>query len=117
MSEHLWMYEGVTEYFAIFSNQSRINPWRRILFAHGRKIENANGLNDTMPFTTMSANVLTEPYKAILELRKGALIGMCIDIIIREKKWWKRNSWFDAKLSIEYGVAKPFDDADLFLQK
>jgi predicted metalloprotease with PDZ domain len=22
MSEHLWMYEGVTEYFAIFSNQS-----------------------------------------------------------------------------------------------
>jgi hypothetical protein len=114
MSEHLWMYEGVTEYFAIFSNQSRINPWRRILFAHGRKIENANGLNDTMPFTTMSANVLTEPYKAI-HYEKAHLL-VCIDIIIREKKWWKRNSWFDAKLSIEYGVAKPFDDADL-LQK
>jgi predicted metalloprotease with PDZ domain len=26
MSEHLWMYEGVTEYFAIFSNQSRLIP-------------------------------------------------------------------------------------------
>jgi predicted metalloprotease with PDZ domain len=26
MSEHLWMYEGVTEYFAIFSNQSGLIP-------------------------------------------------------------------------------------------
>jgi hypothetical protein len=41
---------------------------------------------------------------------------MCIDIIIERKSNGKRNSWFDAKLSIEYGVAKPFDDADL-LQK
>jgi hypothetical protein len=43
-------------------------------------------MNDTMSFTTMSANVLEQPYKdQYINVSKGALIGMCIDIIIREK--------------------------------
>jgi hypothetical protein len=36
---------------------------------------------------------------------KGALIGMCIDIIIREKKVMAREDFrFNAKLSNEFGV-------------
>jgi len=88
MSKHLWMYEGVTEYFAnLFQvNQGLIDEdafYKRMV----GKINNAKRLNDTMPFTTMSANVLVEPYKAqyLNVYEKGALIGMCIDIIIREK--------------------------------
>jgi predicted metalloprotease with PDZ domain len=51
-------------------------------------------MNDTMSFTQMSANVLQQPYKDqyINVYPKGALIGMCIDIIIREKVMAKRNS-------------------------
>ncbi len=65
MSQHLWMYEGVTEYFSnLFQiNQGLIDEdefYKRI----AGKIENASKLNDTMPFTTMSKNVLVEPYKA-----------------------------------------------------
>ncbi|TDE46000.1 peptidase M61 [Flavobacterium rhamnosiphilum] len=118
MSEHLWMYEGVTEYFAnLFQiNQGLITEeefYTRIL----EKIEHANAMNDTMPFTTMSANVLTEPYKTqyLNVYEKGALIGMCLDIIIREKSNGERGILdLMQKLSNEYGVSKPFNDTELF---
>ena len=118
MSEHLWMYEGVTEYFAnLFQINQGLIPEEEFYSRMAEKIENANTMNDTMPFTTMSANVLTEPYKAqyLNVYEKGALIGMCIDIIIREKSNGKRGILdLMQKLSNEYGAAKPFDDADLF---
>lgn len=118
MSEHLWLYEGVTEYFAnLFQiNQGLITEddfYKRI----ADKIEQANGMNDTMPFTTMSANVLQEPYKTqyLNVYQKGALIGMCIDLIIREKSEGKRGILdLMQKLATEYGVTKAFDDKELF---
>ena len=46
---------------------------------------------------------------------KGALIAMCMDIIIREKSNGERGILdLMRKLSNEYGSAKPFDDAELF---
>jgi predicted metalloprotease with PDZ domain len=118
MSEHLWMYEGVTEYFAnLFQiNQGLINEaefYTRI----ADKIEQAKGLNDTMSFTTMSKNVLEQPYKDqyLNVYQKGALIGMCIDIIIREKSNGERGILdLMHKLATEYGVEKPFNDNELF---
>jgi predicted metalloprotease with PDZ domain len=118
MSEHLWMYEGVTEYFAnLFQiNQGLINEeefYTRI----AEKITRANTMNDTMPFTTMSANVLTQPYKDqyLNVYEKGALIGMCLDIIIREKSNGEKGILdLMQKLSNEYGPTKPFNDGELF---
>jgi predicted metalloprotease with PDZ domain len=118
MSEHLWMYEGVTEYFAnLFQiNQGLIDEtefYKRI----SEKIEHAKKLDDTMPFTTMSTNVLTEPYKEqyLNVYEKGALIGMCIDIIIREKSNGEKGILdLMHQLSNEYGVTKAFDDQELF---
>jgi len=118
MSEHLWMYEGVTEYFAnIFQvNQGLIDADEFYQRMSG-KISNASSLNDTMSFTEMSANVLVEPYKDqyLNVYEKGALIGMCIDIIIREKSNGDRGILdLMKKLSQEYGVSKPFNDNELF---
>lgn len=118
MSRHLWMYEGVTEYFAnLFQvNQGLINEdafYKRMV----EKINNAKRLNDTMPFTTMSENVLVEPYKAqyLNVYEKGALIGMCIDIIIREKSNGQRGILdMMQKLTNVYGPKKPFNDDELF---
>ena len=81
------------------------------------KIEHASTLNDTMPFTEMSANVLVKPYKDqyLNVYEKGALIGMCIDIIIREKSNGERGILdLMRKLSAEYGAKKPFNDDELF---
>lgn len=118
MSEHLWMYEGVTEYFAnLFQiNQGLIDEDEFFTRIAG-KIENASKLNDTMPFTTMSKNVFEEPYKAqyLNVYEKGALIGMCLDIIIRENSNGKRGILdLMHKLSNEYGVSKAFNDEELF---
>ncbi len=118
MSEHLWMYEGVTEYFAnLFQiNQSLIDEtefYSRI----AEKVEHAKVMNDTMSFTKMSANVLKQPYKDqyLNVYEKGALIGMCIDIIIREKSNGQRGILdLMHKLSDEYGITKPFNDNELF---
>jgi predicted metalloprotease with PDZ domain len=112
------MYEGVTEYFSnLFQiNQGLIDEdefYKRI----SEKIVNASEMNDTMPFTTMSANVLTNPYKDqyLNVYEKGALIGMCIDIIIREKSNGEKGILdLMRKLSNEYGVTKAFNDEDLF---
>lgn len=118
MSKHLWMYEGVTEYFAnLFQvNQGLIDEsefFNRI----NAKITNASRLNDRMPFTEMSEKVLEQPYKDqyLNVYEKGALIGMCIDIIIREKSNGQRGILdLMQKLSKEYGPNVPFEDADLF---
>ncbi|MFN3754382.1 peptidase M61 [Flavobacterium sp.] len=120
MSKHLWMYEGVTEYFAnLFQvNQGLIDSdefYQRIV----GKINNASTLNDTMPFTEMSANVLVPPYKDqyLNVYEKGALIGMCIDIIIREKSNGQRGILdLMQKLSKKYGAEKPFNDDELFVE-
>jgi predicted metalloprotease with PDZ domain len=118
MSEHLWMYEGVTEYFAnLFQINQGLISEEEFYTRMSEKIEHANAMNDTMPFTTMSANVLTEPYKAqyLNVYEKGALIGMCLDIIIREKSNGERGILdLMQKLSNEYGASKPFNDNELF---
>jgi predicted metalloprotease with PDZ domain len=118
MSQHLWMYEGVTEYFAnLFQvNQGLISEeafYKRMI----GKINGAKRLNDTMPFTLMSENVLVEPYKDqyLNVYEKGALIGMCVDIIIREKSNGERGILdLMQKLTNEYGPKRPFNDKDLF---
>ncbi len=118
MSKHLWMYEGVTEYFAnLFQvNQGLITEddfYKRM----SAKIANANSMNDTMPFTEMSANVLTEPYKSqyLNVYEKGALIGMCLDILIREKSGGEKGVLdLMQDLTHLYGPNRPFDDEELF---
>jgi predicted metalloprotease with PDZ domain len=118
MSKHLWMYEGVTEYFAnLFQvNQGLIESTEFYDRMTG-KIKNSKMLNDTMPFTEMSANVLVDPYKSqyLNVYEKGALIGMCLDIIIREKSGGERGILdLMKKLSLKYGAEKPFNDDELF---
>ena len=120
MSKHLWMYEGVTEYFAnLFQvNQSLIKT-EEFYERMTDKITNAETLNDTMSFTLMSTNVLMQPYKSqyLNVYEKGALIGMCIDIIIREQSNGERGILdLMKKLSVKYGINKPFKDSELFAE-
>lgn len=118
MSKHLWMYEGVTEYFAnLFQvNQGLISEndfFDRMI----EKIENASTMDDNMPFTKMSENVLVKPYKDqyLNVYQKGALIGMCLDIQLRESSNGKKGILdLMKKLSETYGVNKPFNDDELF---
>lgn len=118
MSKHLWMYEGITEYFAnLFQINQGLITEEDFYNRMADKIRQASTMNDTMPFTQMSANVLKKPFKDqyLNVYQKGALIGMCLDIIIREKSNGERGI-LDVmqKLNTEYGINKPFKDDELF---
>jgi predicted metalloprotease with PDZ domain len=116
-SKHLWMYEGVTEYFAqhfqIYEGLVDEDEFYKTMF---QKISmSTSQLNDSMSFTKMSENVLEQPYapQYYNVYMKGALIGMCIDILMREESNGNRSMLSLMKeLSAKYGKNKPFvDDA------
>ena len=119
MSEHLWLYEGMTEYAAHHAQvKAKIIDVNQFLNVMMQKYEGSiSGYNDTMSFTYMSKHVLEkkihDQYGNVYE--KGALIGMCLDILLREKsngKYGTQNLMRD--LSTKYGKHKSFNDQDLF---
>ena len=113
-SKHLWMYEGVTEYFAShFQPYEKLQPREAFYQKMQGKIQTSLGLDDSMSFTVMSENVIDEPYASnyFNVYQKGALIGMCIDIMLREESGGERSMLSLMKeLSVKYGKEKPFDD-------
>ncbi len=116
-SKHLWMYEGVTEYFAQhFQVYEGLMTNQEFYDELTSKIAISNYFDDTMSFTVMSENIMQEPYAKnyINVYSKGALIGMCIDILMREESNGQRSILSLMKeLSNKYGVNKPFNDDDL----
>jgi predicted metalloprotease with PDZ domain len=116
-SKHLWMYEGVTEYFAShFQIYENLQPKDAFYKKMSGKIASASTMNDSQSFTTMSANVLEEPYASNFYnvYQKGALIGMCIDILMRQESNGERSMLSLMKqLSAKYGKEKPFKDDTL----
>ena len=116
-SKHLWMYEGVTEYFAtLFQVDQGLVGEKDFYNKIMEKIEGSKRLNDAMSFTIMSENVLKAPYKDqyLNVYQKGALIGMCVDILMREESNGSRGILSLMKeLSSKYGKNKPFEDDKL----
>lgn len=118
MSAHLWMYEGFTEYFAnLFQvNQGLITEDEfYALMSEKERYAKVNYPKD-ISFTEMSKNVLEpemkENYPNVYQ--KGALMAMCIDLIIRDKSNGKKGVRdMMGELSEIYGPTKPFDDAEL----
>jgi predicted metalloprotease with PDZ domain len=113
-SKHLWMYEGVTEYFAtLFQVNKDLVSQEEFFSKIMGKINSAARMNDAMSFTKMSENILEKEYhdQYINVYQKGALIGMCIDILMREESNGQRGILSLMKeLSNKYGKNKPFAD-------
>lgn len=119
MSEHLWMYEGVTEYF---SHLVRIS---NKLMDEGDLIEEMNSKiiraseYANVSFTTMSKNILSDPYQKMYSnvYEKGALIGFLLDIYISELSQGEKSlKSLMLQLAAMYGPEKPFKDEELIPQ-
>jgi hypothetical protein len=81
------------------------------------KIDLAKRFDDTLSFTEMSTQIVDEPYQSNYQnvYYKGALINMCLDIIIREQSGGDRGLLdIMQALAKKYGVDKPFTDKSLF---
>jgi predicted metalloprotease with PDZ domain len=118
MSEHLWLYEGSTEYHArmVQEKYGLISPLQLLNILSGMITASRTRFNDTVPFTVMSSGVLGKYKNQFLNVyQKGALIAMCIDIKLLELsngKYGFINMMQD--LSARYGKQKGFKDEDLF---
>ena len=119
-SKHLWMYEGATEYFATHFQvyeglQSRKSFYDKI----EGKINTSYSMDDEMSFTVMSENVIDEPYATNYYnvYMKGALINMCLDILLRQESDGEMGMLdLMKKLSSKYGIEKPFVDDNLIAE-
>lgn len=118
MSQHLWMYEGTTEYFAnLFQVKQGLISQEDFYDRLQTKIENSKLYDDSMSFTKMSKNILEEPYEANYAnvYEKGTLINLSLDLILRERSNGEKGVlWLMKELSSKYGVNVPFDDDVLF---
>lgn len=117
MSKHLWLYEGVTEYFAnhvqVYQNMITPEAYFDVLMD---KMATAEGFKDDLPFTKMSLGALDAHQDQYMNVyNKGALIGLCLDILIREQTSGKKGlKDLMLMLSEEYGKDVSFKDDELF---
>lgn len=117
MSKHLWLYEGVTEYFAGHVQLAEgLYDFGTYLDKIEEKISTAANYNDSLPFTEMSKQVLG-PYQDQFGnvYEKGALIALCLDIRLRELSDGNYSlNQLMRELAKEYGKDNSFDDDELF---
>lgn len=118
MSRHLWMYEGVTEYFSHHAQFVHgITDFEYFLQQMQDKISNSLvHYDDKLAFTRLSQGSLIEhqdQYGNVYE--KGALIGLCLDVMLRKESHGE-SGLMDLMLRLmeEYGKDSYFKDRKLF---
>lgn len=117
MSRHLWLYEGLTEYFAgnVQVKYGLISP-EQYLSVLQEKMMTADGFKDNLPFTELSLGALdkyADQYYNVYQ--KGTLISLCLDIQLRKLsngRYGMQN--LVAALGSKYGKNKSFKDEQLF---
>ncbi|HYF03261.1 MAG TPA: peptidase M61 [Patescibacteria group bacterium] len=118
MSQHLWLYEGVTEYFSHLAlAQDGIHTEDKFMDNIREKIMNAEMMSpEPISLTKFSKNILDPEYGDIYPViyEKGAVTALLLDIRLRELS--------DGKLTLlklvndltkKYGPNKPFKDNEL----
>jgi len=120
MSKHLWLYEGITEYFAnlilvrsglitereFFSDRIRNKIYRSKLYPEKK-----------IAFTEMSKNIFDKKYEShyYQVYERGALIGLLLDIeIIRLTDGRRSLKEVILELSKRYGLENSFDEEGFF---
>ena len=118
MSQHLWLYEGVTEYSSHHVQVKHgLYDIDTFLEQIKNKIEEKNRYAVNVPFTYLSEHILEDEYapKYGDVYSKGALISMCLDLyIIRYSNGERNLQWLMRELAGTYGPDKAFNDEDLF---
>ncbi|WP_422361792.1 peptidase M61 [Reichenbachiella sp.] len=118
MSKHLWLYEGMTEYAAglaqVKYGEMSLANYLNVL--EGKIGQSTSNFDDQLPFTELSLNCLGETKSQYGNVyQKGALIGMALDIRLRELSdgaYGVQDMMQD--LAKKYGKTQSFKDEELF---
>jgi predicted metalloprotease with PDZ domain len=116
MSRHLWLYEGMTEYFAIHmpvkQGRQSIDEFLAVL---REKVRMMRKFSDEVPLTTFSQQAMERQDQYYNFYLKGTLFCMGLDIALRERSKGKYGVvQLVQDLQHEYGPGKPFKDEELF---
>jgi predicted metalloprotease with PDZ domain len=120
MSKHLWLYEGITEYFAgLALTQGKVLTPKNYIsdVLSGKIVSGSSFPFAKMSFTEMSENVFEEPYKKQYQqvYERGALMGALLDIeIINATNGEKSLKDVVFALSKKYGKDKNFSEQEFF---
>ncbi len=119
MSQHLWLYEGITEYFSmlaqvhdsLITEQQMTQSVRRKIFGQSFMSQKPVSLIE------LSKNVLQPEWQKLYPIiyEKGALLGLMLDIKLHELSKGKLDVLGLVNLlSKRFGEEKPFKDDELF---
>lgn len=117
MSQHLWLYEGLTEYSAHHVQVKYGNLSMMGFFSvMSEKITRSMSFDDEMSFTEMSKNCLGKTEDEYLNVyQKGALIAMCLDLKLRHLSGGAYGTQeLMRDLAKKYGKDRSFVDDSLF---
>jgi predicted metalloprotease with PDZ domain len=115
-SKHLWLYEGMTEYFTIHmpirQNMQDLDEFIKVIEG---KISKMKQFENAVSIIDLSLNPMEMPEEYMNVYFKGALINLCLDIQLRDLS----NGIYGvqdlvAELLNKYGKDKPFEDDELF---
>lgn len=117
MSQHLWLYEGVTEYFAssVMVKYGLIShdEYLKLLL---EKMHTSDQFLKDVPFTEISKYTVDKYHDQFYNVyQKGALIALCLDLKLlklSKGKYGLKHLMLD--LSKKYGKDKAFNDDELF---
>lgn len=116
LSKHLWLYEGMTEYATIHMpvKQGMINLAEFVKVIEG-KIKGMEQFDNNLSMTEMSTKAIERQDQYMNFYQKGALIGLCLDIRLRELSHGKMGTQdLMQKLMKKFGSEKAFKDEELF---
>lgn len=117
MSRHLWMYEGVTEYFAsLVQVQYDLISTEEFIETIREKMLTADQFIDDVPFTEISKFTLDKYHDQYYNVyQKGALIALCLDVKLLELSNGEHGLRdLMLELSEKYGKDSAFEDDKLF---
>lgn len=117
-SRHLWLYEGMTEYFTMHMPvKTGLHTEKEFLKAVEGKIAMMNQFDADLAMTDLSLHPMEMQDQYYNVYLKGALINLCLDIRLRELSGGKYGvKDLVLQLIARYGKGKSFQDDQLFAE-
>lgn len=115
-SRHLWLYEGMTEYFTIHMPiKTGAQSLEGFIWTIEEKIKEMQSFDNSLPLTQLSLQAMDLQDQYYNVYLKGALLNLCLDIKLRSLS----NGSYGvqemiADLIQQYGPDRPFPDEQLF---
>jgi predicted metalloprotease with PDZ domain len=116
MSQHIWLYEGMTEYSTLHMPiRQGLQSLDDFLDGIRQKARMMQKFDNSIPLTELSRAAMERQDQYYNFYLKGALVSLCLDIRLRELSAGKYGTQEMMRdLSKRYGKNQPFKDDELF---